>query len=82
MDAMVHTWFGTYGISAFTTSIARCFGDKKAEYIEKPIFNEILKEESLTQEELDNRELQKMILAEEMWIKNDKKRGLKETIIK
>lgn len=43
---------------------------------------EIFEENNMTQEELDNRELQKMLLAEEMWIKNDKQRGLQETIIK
>ena len=35
-----------------------------------------------TQEELDNREIQRMILAEEQWIKNDRRRGLPETLTK
>lgn len=78
----MHSWVGTYGVSALTVAIARCFGDKNVKFIEKPIMLESFEENNLTQEELDNRELQKMLLAEEMWIKNDKQRGLQETIIK
>ena len=80
IDALVHGWIGNYGISALTVSIASCFGDKKAKYIEKPMFEEF-DDGNLTQEEIDNKELQKMLLAEEMWIKQQKKKGLPETVI-
>ena len=54
MDRMIHSWIGTYGISALTTSIARCFGNKNAEYIKTPIFSEIERQNEqkvLTEEE-------------------------------
>ena len=59
-------------------------GGKKAksEYIKEPLLKELSDKIEYTQEELDNREIQKMILAEEQWIKNDKRRGLPETLIK
>ncbi len=79
---MLHCWVGTYGVSALTVAIGRYLGDKNIKFIEKPLMSECFEKNNLTQEEIDNRELQKMLLAEEMWIKNDKKRGLKETIIK
>lgn len=58
IDAMVHSWVGAYGISAITTSIAKCFSkNSKAEYIEKPIMADLTTEETkvrnapLTEEE-------------------------------
>ena len=80
MDAYMHLWWGTYGISAVSYAVEHCLVGKKAslEYIKEPVLNKA----HLSQEELDNLELQKMILAEEMWIKNDKKRGLEETLIR
>ena len=51
------------------------------EYIKKPIHQQANNKEELTDEEMQ-REIQKAILVEEMWIANDKRRGLPETIIK
>lgn len=80
----MHMWWGNYGISALIYAIEHCLAGNKAksQYVKESILSKLLENDGLTQEEIDNREIQKMILAEEMWIKNDKKRGLKETIIK
>ena len=55
---------------------------RQSKYFEQPIMQKKFEETFMTQEEIDSRELDKMILAEEMWIRNDKKRGLPETVIK
>lgn len=75
---------GQYTLSAVLVAVEHCLGGKKAksEYMKEPILKEVSEKIELTQEEIDNRELQRMILAEEQWIKNDKKRGLPETVIK
>ena len=78
---------GFYNLIAFEVSLshfgAGVFGGKsEAKYLEEPITFKSYREENMTQEELDNLEIQKMIYAEEMWIRNDKLRGLPETIIK
>ena len=84
LDAQMHMWWGNYGISALIYAIEHCLAGNKAksQYVKESILSKLLENDGLTQEEIDNREIQKMILAEEMWIKNDIKRGLKETIIK
>lgn len=80
----MHMWWGNYGISALVYAIEHCLAGKKAksEYVKEAILNKFLENDKLTQEEIDNREIQKMIQAEEMWIKNDMRKGLSETIIK
>lgn len=50
----------------------------KAEYPEMP-FSQMAEEESLPQEEIDRREIQKMLLGEEMWNEEWKRKGLPET---
>lgn len=78
----MHSWFGTYGVSAFIVAIDRCFSkNPKAEYIKNALLYEIEKE-NLTQEELDEIELRKMLYDEEMWIRNDTRRNLPKTILK
>ena len=53
-----------------------------AKYRDKPMMYDI-DSKPKTQEELDNIEIQKMIQAEEMWIRNFESKGLpKTTIIK
>lgn len=76
-------WWGTYGISALSVVLASAFSkDSKAKYVNKPVYQEMEdKDKELTEEEIQ-REIQKAILVEEMWIANDKRRGLPETIIK
>lgn len=85
-DAMMHAWWGSYGLSAVSVAVEHCLAGKKAKskYIDKPMLSQLreeMKNNSLTQEEIDNRELQKMIFAEEMWIKQQNKKGLPKTVI-
>lgn len=82
-DYLQCLWWGNYGISAMSVAIEHCLlgKDAKSSYIEKPILSSIMENDGLTQEEIDKRELQKMIFAEEMWAKQYKKKGLPETVI-
>lgn len=75
-------WFmGHYVLSAVSVAIDRCINGKKAtsEYIKRPLFSEIMEECNMTQEEIDKREIQKMIKNEEEWIYLHKQHGLPET---
>lgn len=49
----------------------------KSKYIEKPFLQEL----GMSEEEKIEKELQKMILAEEMWIKQAKQKNLPQTKI-
>ena len=53
-DNLQYTWWGSYGISALIVAIDRCFSGKKskAEYIEEPILSQTLKNDGLTEEEI------------------------------
>ena len=44
--------------------------------------DELLENYGLTQEEIDNKELQKMLLAEQQWQMQAKMKSLPETIMK
>lgn len=74
---------GIYVESAVRTAIDRSFNGKKAttKYIKEPILQTLGEDDGLTQEELDERELKKMILYEEQWAINAKMCGLPETKI-
>ena len=52
-DALIHTWFGNYGISALMYAIEHCFSKKAtSKYIEKPIFSDVeRKQKDLSEEE-------------------------------
>lgn len=83
---MIYAWCGDYLLSAVSVAVEHCLAGKKAKskYLEKPILSKLqeeIEDEELTQEEIDNRELQKMIFAEEMWAKQHKRKGLPETVI-
>lgn len=85
-DAMMHAWCGSYGLSAVSVAVEHCLAGRmaKSKYIDKPMLSQLREEmnnNSLTQEEIDDRELQKMIFAEEMWAKQHKRKGLPETVI-
>lgn len=74
---------GIYIQSAVSVAIEHNLAGQKAvsEYIKKPLLetaNEKKSEE--TQEDAD-REIQKMIFADDRWIANLKRKGLQETII-
>jgi hypothetical protein len=62
-------------------AIGSTFG--KSKYPENPLseLDDENIDDSLTPEERDNREIQKMILYEDAWIKQLKRNGLPETII-
>lgn len=74
---------GQYVLSAVGVAVERCLAgkDSRAKYIEKPILLGAREEEMLSEEEKYERDLQKALLAEEMWIISGKQKGLKETII-
>lgn len=75
---------GMYIESAVRVAVDRSLNGKKAnqEYIKEPMLSELNKDEGLTQEEIDERELKKMISYEEMWIASARIKGLPETKIK
>lgn len=78
-DEEMWTWWGNYGISALIVAINSCFSkNPKAEYIKEPLMSKAF---GLTEEELQEREMKKAILAEEQWIMASKNNGLPETII-
>lgn len=77
---------GIYNMNAFEVVISRfaagLSGKKSnAKYFEHPIMSEAFKDENITQEEIDERELRKMLFAEEMWMKQHRRNGLPETVI-
>lgn len=74
---------GQYVLSAVSVAVEHCLAGKKAkrEYIKEPILSKVCEDDGLTQEEIDERELRKMLFAEEQWAMNDRKRGLPETKI-
>lgn len=53
-DEEMWMWWGNYGISALIVAIDRRFGGKKskAEYIKEPILSKTLKNDGLTEEEI------------------------------
>lgn len=82
-DNLQYMWWGNYGVSALIVAIDRCFGGKKskAEYIKEPILSKAFENDGLTEEEIQEKELRKALLAEEQWIIAGKRKGLPETII-
>lgn len=82
-DNLQYMWWGNYGVSALIVAIDRCFGGKKskAEYIKDPILSKAFENDGLTEEEIQEKELRKALLAEEQWIIAGKQKGLPETII-
>ena len=82
-DNLQYMWWGSYGISALIVAIDRCFSGKKskAEYIKEPILSKTFENDGLTEEEIQEKELRKALLAEEQWIIAGKRKGLPETII-
>lgn len=46
-DALMHAWFGNYGLSAFVVAIDHCFNKKaQSEYIKKPILSNVEQKET------------------------------------
>ena len=73
---------GVYVQSAVSVAIEHAFNGKsaKSEYVQKPILDEYFENLGLTQEEIDNREIQKMIAQERKNMAIDKAKGLKAPI--
>lgn len=82
-DYLQHMWWGSYGISALIVAIDTCFSNKKSnvEYVKEPILSKAFENDNLTEEEIQEKELRKALLAEEQWIIAGKQKGLPETII-
>ena len=75
-------WWGNYGISALCFAIDHCFSKKaKSKYINEPIMSKACENDGLTEEEIQEKELRKALLAEEQWIIAGKQKGLPETIL-
>ena len=68
-DADMMNWYmGQYMVSA----IASCF-DKKAEYVKKPFLENI----ALTEKQIADKEIRKMIEIERQWSQSGQQKGLK-----
>mgnify|MGYP001625081510 CR=1 FL=1 len=82
-DQLMHM-FGMYVESAVQVAVERNLYGKKSknQYMKEPMLMHAFEDEGLTQEEIDAREIRKMILAEEQWIALERQRGLPETKIK
>lgn len=54
IDSLIHTWIGTYGISALTTAISKCFSKHStAEYIKDSIMANALISDSDIEREVE-----------------------------
>lgn len=83
MDYLQYVWWGSYGKQAMYTAVDHCLAGRQAKsnFIDKPVFSELLKNNGLTKEQIYEKEMQKALLSEEQWIAAGKRKGLPETII-
>ena len=67
-DAMMHAWWGSYGLSAVSVAIEHCLAGKKARssYIEKPILSNI---EEKTKEDAPLTEEEKRKQTEQLFMR-------------
>lgn len=84
IDAMMHAWWGTYGLSAVSVAVEHCIHGRKAstKYIEKPILSqiEISKKDSNKLTEEEKQKQVDLFFAEQKarrvnWKRNQKKQG-------
>jgi hypothetical protein len=75
---------GNYVNKAITVALDHAFNGNKAKskYLEKPLLEQYFEDLTLTQEEIDNRELKKMIANERQQMAKDKAKGLKPPTLK
>ena len=75
---------GIYVNNAVTVAIDHAINGKKAksEYMDNPMLEQYYENMTLTQEEIDNREIQKMIAYERQQMALDKAKGLKPPTLK
>lgn len=63
-DEWVHTWVGTYGISAFSTILSHAFSKtSQAKFIEQPITKELRKKKKITKEQRTKMENEKLAMT-------------------
>ena len=76
-------YLGLYFGRAVSVALDTAFNGKnaKSKYFDEPILQTFGKDDGLTQEERDKKELEKMLRYEEQWAINDKMKGLPETKI-
>lgn len=69
---------GIYINSAVTVAVEHCLGGKKAKskYIEKPLLESAMEYADLTQEEIEEIEIKKMIANEKAWQIHEQSKGL------
>ena len=80
-----NSWtMGNYMVNAVTVALDHAFHGQKAQtkYLEKPLLEQYFEDLTLTQEEIDNRELKKMIANERQQMAKDKANGLKPPTLK
>ena len=68
-DNMAWLYCGNYVLSALSVALEHGLAGSKArsEYIKEPILMKLGEYDGLTQAQIDEKELQKMILAEQQW---------------
>lgn len=77
-------WSNQYTMVAVTVAVERIMAGRKssAEYVKEPALQKVIEESNMTQEELDERELRKMLMYEEQWVSLGRQSGLPETNLK
>lgn len=83
-DKLAWMYCGNYIISAISVAIDHCLNGKKAksEYIKESLLNDYEENDGLTQEEIDRKEIEKMLIAEQQWQQAAIIKKLPKTIIK
>ncbi|MBQ2902409.1 MAG: hypothetical protein IJE49_11270 [Agathobacter sp.] len=68
-DNMAWMYCGNYVLSAISVALEHCLAGSKArsEYLKEPVLTRLGEYDGLTQAEIDERELRKMLLAEKQW---------------
>ena len=83
-DSMTWLSCGNYVLSAISVALEHCLAGSKAksEYIKEPVLTRLGEYDGMTQEEIDERELRKMLLAEKQWQAAANQSHLPETRMK
>lgn len=83
-DQLAWMYCGNYIISAISVAIDHCLNGKKAksEYIKESLLKDYGENDGLTQEEMDRKEIEKMLIAERQWQQVASINNLPKTIIK
>lgn len=75
---------GIYALSAVSSAIERNFAGKKAklEYIKEPFLSKQFENDGLTEDQIQEKEIKKALVAEQQYMAIAINKGLPETIIK